>query len=673
MPRSDPSIVPHPQQILHFSHYNSKQDFSSPSMIPQYGSPRYRQSTEQASLQDLFSSPLAGSMTMQPLHPGIELDRVGSPLQRGQSLQTCSSPSDPVNLQHSPHVGDIEKANSPFSRRTNVALMQDGSPSLKLEQGLHCVAPTTPSTVLPPLKMDDFNMGFGGGPTYGSASGNEWMESFIGDLQPCESTESSALPPVMVDSWENDFTLPRELRVRINSESEDASAMAELQRTGLQQEDYELQHRLRTLQQLDQAAADPSLQEELSFGASDHTQYANRKDVSEAEERSTESDYSGGLDKDHSVHLVHLLLECATQIEKNQHLAVSTLCRLRDLSSPLGDPMQRVAAYFCDALTKRIARGKGEADPGVLEAPHNSPKACQVLNEACPYMKFAHLTANQAILEAVKGCESVHILDFGITHGIQWAALLQAFASLPKKQPPPKVRITGISVNNPASESASLSVLATGKRLQSFAEHLNVEFEFCPVILVSMEDFTPESIQLNPDEKTVANFMLQLHEMLDEEGSPSILRLLRSVISLSPALVTLTEHDAALNRPEFRPRFMDALHFYCALFDSLDSTMPRDCHDRLNVENNYFAKQIENIVANEGVDRTERYECTETWIRIMETVGFTLVPLSYYAYSQAQQLLWQFCDSFRLQRPSGCIALAWQDRSLITVSAWKCS
>ncbi|KAG0591342.1 hypothetical protein M758_1G164200 [Ceratodon purpureus] len=555
-----------------------------------------------------------------------------------------------------------------------------GSSPLKPEQRLRSVPPAIPGTGLFGSKMDDFTtLGFGGVSTYGSGGaiqGNEWMESLIiGDLQPCESTESSTLPPVMVDSWENDFTLPRDLRVRVSMEGQDAAGIAELQRPALQQEEYELQHRLRTLQEFGHGAAGPSLQEEPSFDASGPTQHTPRKDVSEAEERSTESDYSGGLDKDHSVHLVHLLLECVTQLEKNHHSTLSTLRRLRDLSSPFGDPMQRVAAYFCDALTRRVARETGEVGHSLgraVEAPHNSFVACQVLNEACPYMKFSHLTANQAILEAVKGCEAIHIVDFGITHGIQWAALLQAFASQPKKLPPPKVKITGIGVANGGSESSSLSLLATGRRLQSFAEHLSVELEFCPVFLVSMSDFTPESVQLNPDEKLIANFMLQLHEMLSDDGSPSIQRLLKSVACLAPTLLTLTEYDAALNGTEFRPRFIDALHFYCALFDSLDATMPRDCQDRLNVENNYFARQIENIVACDGADRTQRHESSEQWSLHMQNAGYTNVSLSHYAHSQAQQLLWQYCDNFRLQKPSGSLALTWQDRSLITVSAWKC-
>lgn len=274
-----------------------------------------------------------------------------------------------------------------------------------------------------------------------------------------------------------------------------------------------------------------------------------------------------------------------------------------------------VAAYFCDALTKRVA-GEVVTDPSsAVEAPYNSFVACQVLNEACPYMKFAHLTANQAILEAVKGCECVHIIDFGITHGIQWAALLQAFASQPKKLgPPPKLKITGISTSD--------SLLPTGRRLLSFAEHLGVEFEFCPVLLTSMTDFTPSSITLdNSNESVIVNFMLQLHELLSDDGSPAVQRTLKAVAALKPSLVALTEYDAALNGVEFKAKFIDALHFYCALFDALDATMARDCQDRLNVESNYFARQIENIVACEGKERTQRHESCEQWNKHLQDAG----------------------------------------------------
>ena len=51
--------------------------------------------------------------------------------------------------------------------------------------------------------------------------------------------------------------------------------------------------------------------------------------------------------------------------------------------------------------------------------------------EACPYLKFAHSMANQAILEAFNGYDSVHVIDFSLMHELQWSALIEALTLRP--------------------------------------------------------------------------------------------------------------------------------------------------------------------------------------------------------------------------------------------------
>jgi len=76
-------------------------------------------------------------------------------------------------------------------------------------------------------------------------------------------------------------------------------------------------------------------------------------------------------------------------------------------------------------------------------------------NGACPYSKFAHLTVNQAILEATEGATKNHIVDFEI---VQWAALLQAFATRSSGKPV-SIRISGAAAGGGGGcgeDSASL-------------------------------------------------------------------------------------------------------------------------------------------------------------------------------------------------------------------------
>jgi hypothetical protein len=174
----------------------------------------------------------------------------------------------------------------------------------------------------------------------------------------------------------------------------------------------------------------------------------------------TEEDNDGEDRK--GLRLVHLLMaaaEALTGTNKSHHLAQVILIRLKDLvSSTHGTNMERLAAYFTDAL-QTLLNGADTAHGTttnnhhnklcLLTGPHQTDllSAFQLLQDMSPYVKFAHFTANQAILEAVTHERRVHIVDYDIMEGAQWASLIQSLSSRNEGLPGPHLRISELSRN----------------------------------------------------------------------------------------------------------------------------------------------------------------------------------------------------------------------------------
>lgn len=430
--------------------------------------------------------------------------------------------------------------------------------------------------------------------------------------------------------------------------------------------------------------------------------------------------------EDRGLYLIHLLLACANQVANgNLENANVTLDQISQLASPDGDTMQRIAAYFTEALAERILKSW----PGLYKAFHSTRISLvsdeilvrKLFFECFPFLKVAFVITNQAIIEAMEGEKMVHIIDLNATEPAQWRALLQDLCARPEG--PPHLRITGVHQQREILEQMA-------HILTEEAEKLDIPFQFNQVVS-KLEDLNIEKLRVKTGEALAISSVLQLHSLLatDDElrkksplapksanavnlqraramqtsqgtlgellekdvvngyspsldsasSTPSLNTsakmdsFLSALWGMWPKVMVVTEQDSNHNGSTFMERLLESLYFYATLFDCLESTFSRTSLERLKVEKMLFGEEIKNIVACEGAERKKRHEKLDRWIQRLDLAGFANVPLSYYGMLQARRLLQSYsCDGYRIKEENGSVVVCWQDRPLFSVSAWRC-
>ncbi|KAI3450015.1 hypothetical protein Pfo_006680 [Paulownia fortunei] len=428
--------------------------------------------------------------------------------------------------------------------------------------------------------------------------------------------------------------------------------------------------------------------------------------------------------EERGLYLIHLLVTCANHVAsgslENANIALD---QISHLSLPDGDTMQRIASYFSEALADRILR----TWPGVYKA-FRSTRISVVAEEILvrkmffeflPFMKVAFVISNQAIIEAMEGEKMVHVIDLNATEPAQWCALIRDLSARPEG--PPHLRITGIHQQKEVLEQMAHILIEE-------AERLDLPFQFNPVV-GKLENLDIEKLRVKTGEALAISSIMQLHTLLASNNdprnrspsapmkgigvhlqrvaqtnqntlgellekdmvngyspsndsasssplssmpSPSIDSFLSALWGLSPKVMVVTEQDSDHNGKSLMERLSESLYFYAALFDCLESALPRASLERWKMEKLLLGEEIKNIIACEGAERKQRHEKLEKWNQRFDLAGFANVPLSYYAMLQAKRLLQSFnCDGYKIKEEKGCVVICWQDRPLFSVSAWR--
>ncbi|KAJ1435136.1 Transcriptional factor DELLA, N-terminal [Sesbania bispinosa] len=372
------------------------------------------------------------------------------------------------------------------------------------------------------------------------------------------------------------------------------------------------------------------------------------------------------VEEDSGIRLVHMLMTCADSLQRGDlPLAGSLIEAMQGLLAQVNTNcgIGKVAGYFIDALSRRIF-GQNTA---IVSSPYENDVLYHHYYEACPYLKFAHFTANQAILEAFSGQDCVHVIDFNLMQGLQWPALIQALALRPGG--PPLLRLTGIGPPSPDDRDTLREI---GVRLAELARSVNVRFAFRGVAAARLEDVKPWMLQVSPKEAVAVNSIMQLHRLLGSKSGSNksgIEAVLGWIRGLNPKIVTVVEQEANHNEERFMERFTEALHYYSTVFDSLEAC-PIEPEKAL--AEMYLQREICNVVCCEGTARVERHEPLAKWRDRLGKAGFRPLHLGSNAFKQASMLLTLFsAEGYCVEENQGCLTLGWHSRPLIAASAWQ--
>lgn len=388
--------------------------------------------------------------------------------------------------------------------------------------------------------------------------------------------------------------------------------------------------------------------------------------------------------EERGIKLIHLLLTCANHASSgNLHRTDTCLRRISQLASISGDSLQRLAAWFASALAVRLVKRW----PGLYKAlNHAGPtsveldRARSIFAEAFPYLGFSYAVITRTLIQTMSEERVIHIIDLGSGDPKLWVSLLRTFSNAPVG--PPHMKITCVNSNKFVLEKL-------GTMLVKEAESLYMPFQFNP-INVSLGELTLDMFKVRSGEALAFTSILNLHVLLSEDDRvdahfglnknngvkdcKQIDEFLAMVRSMSPKVMLLVEQESDHNLNRLADRFVEGLRYYSAVFDSIDSTFggSSSFKERVVLEE-MFGRDIENIVACEGLEREERHERYEKWMVRFNQAGFKPVRLWYNTMKDAKQIVEAYgSDGYKIINQRASLMICWHDRPIYSVSAWTC-
>ncbi|KAH6798158.1 GRAS family transcription factor [Perilla frutescens var. hirtella] len=369
-----------------------------------------------------------------------------------------------------------------------------------------------------------------------------------------------------------------------------------------------------------------------------------------------------------------LLINCAQAVAADDRRNASELLKqIRQHASPFGEGNQRLAYYFADGLEARLAGTGSQIHKALVNKKTIAAdflKAYYTYLASSPFRKISNFMSNKTIMNQSLKAMRVHVIDFGILYGFQWPTLIQRIAE--RKGGPPKLRITGIDFPQPGFRPAE-RIEETGRRLARYAKQFNVPFEY-NAIAKKWETIKIEELKIEKGEFVVVNCLYRAKNLLDEtvlaeSARTMVLNLIRKI---NPDIFIHGIVNGAYSAPFFVTRFREVLFHFSALFDMLESNIPREKPERMLIERDIFGREALNVIACEGWERVERPETYKQWQVRHLRAGFSQVPIQRELVDRAIYKVRTFYHKdFVIDEDSQWLLMGWKGRIIYAITCWK--
>ncbi|KAF8665927.1 hypothetical protein HU200_054012 [Digitaria exilis] len=325
-----------------------------------------------------------------------------------------------------------------------------------------------------------------------------------------------------------------------------------------------------------------------------------------------------------------LLISCAEAVAANDHMrACELLNQIKKHASETGDATQRLAQCFTNGLEARLKGGRGQISQLLIARPSfmDFLEAYNLYFRACCFNGVTFIFSIMTIMKYMVGKSRLHIVDYGMCFGFQWAGLLRLLAT--REGGLPEVKITAIGPPKPKSYPAE-RIEEIGCRLRKCADKYGLPpFKF-HIVMKKWEDVCIKDLSIEIDEVLVVNDLFNFSSLMDEsvlfdDPSPRDI-VLNNIKKMKPDVFIQSIVNCSYGS-SFLTRFRETMFYYMALFDILDATIPRESKSRLVLEQFVLGSSALNAIASEGVDLVEHPEKYRQWQARNQRIGLRLLPL----------------------------------------------